>query len=521
MNINIYWRRPRKLKLLIFERQLLTASLFKNTNMKKILLIALIILFSKSIYSQHNTFIKIPIESSDNWSVNLIENEDNIYLATSVLEINSIANYFIIYKLTKSGQVLDSLIINTHYANSIYNGCLYLDFFNNNIRLIISQEDKDNNYTDILLFTININSFTIEYEKTLFTVENMYGIQKPFKNKNNNIVFYGYIKASYIFIGFIVEVDNNGLLINEKYFPPSNFFIPLRLAQLKNSTYYYYVETGDYYMEVFTNSCILHLDSSFNTIKILKSYGLSIYPDLTEVNNSIFISGDIRYMYSTFPITPHDKGYSIIKMDDNYEPLKIFCPYKAPFDASITGEMIYPCILGKSNLLLSDSNYFYLGGQFMDFDNQVSWIHIHKLDTMLNEIWEKKIGGDLFYRAWYMSLTEDDKCYIYTTVGHRPNRYTVIFKLDADGNIISNIKIPMQANSINIYPNPFTSSINGNLPEHGIANITLVNTMGIALITEQVQGSTFSINTQNLPAGFYFLKLQQGGKMYNYKLVKE
>jgi hypothetical protein len=76
-------------------------------------------------------------------------------------------------------------------------------------------------------------------------------------------------------------------------------------------------------------------------------------------------------------------------------------------------------------------------------------------------------------------------------------------------------------NRITIFPNPATNKLNivfeGNVPQNLIANI--YDSKGSLVITETMVGN--EINTTNLAQGLYLLKIENEGKGYRSKFVKE
>ncbi len=78
-----------------------------------------------------------------------------------------------------------------------------------------------------------------------------------------------------------------------------------------------------------------------------------------------------------------------------------------------------------------------------------------------------------------------------------------------------------EKNKISVYPNPATNKINilfeGNIPKNIVANI--YDSKGSLVITETMEGN--EINTTNLAQGLYLLTIENEGKRYSTKFVKE
>ena len=80
----------------------------------------------------------------------------------------------------------------------------------------------------------------------------------------------------------------------------------------------------------------------------------------------------------------------------------------------------------------------------------------------------------------------------------------------------------------NFYPNPFTEMVNLkiNVEQSSALNYQLFDTKGALIISKTIQvekgANTLSINGLNdLPAGIYLLKMDNGTNHYNTKLQKE
>ena len=78
----------------------------------------------------------------------------------------------------------------------------------------------------------------------------------------------------------------------------------------------------------------------------------------------------------------------------------------------------------------------------------------------------------------------------------------------------------MEKKSINVYPNPATSTVNVKLVDNSQANIQLFNLVGQVVMSEQVNGQDLvTLNVNNLNNGIYMLKVNQNGKVYTSKVV--
>lgn len=73
---------------------------------------------------------------------------------------------------------------------------------------------------------------------------------------------------------------------------------------------------------------------------------------------------------------------------------------------------------------------------------------------------------------------------------------------------------------LQVYPNPTTDFINLRLKSEEQTIATILNTEGQVVVTQQLRGKVSSIPLAHLPAGSYFIHLEQDGKLHVASFVK-
>lgn len=78
-------------------------------------------------------------------------------------------------------------------------------------------------------------------------------------------------------------------------------------------------------------------------------------------------------------------------------------------------------------------------------------------------------------------------------------------------------------NELVVYPNPATDKLTLEFPfTEGDANISIVNALGQTVLTQKATDTEgeLELNIQSLPAGLYFIAVQNGGKIFNSRFIK-
>jgi len=74
--------------------------------------------------------------------------------------------------------------------------------------------------------------------------------------------------------------------------------------------------------------------------------------------------------------------------------------------------------------------------------------------------------------------------------------------------------------SVSVFPNPFTNQLNLTNTSENILNVSLNDISGKEILKNEVNTELYSINTDQIPAGVYFLKINSNKETKVYKLIK-
>jgi hypothetical protein len=196
------------------------------------------------------------------------------------------------------------------------------------------------------------------------------------------------------------------------------------------------------------------------------------------------------------------------------------------------------CLASCSNYLLAGLDYFNppvvysddYGASWLVGNNSLFGLTVRKLKTIEDFCFAATNGG-LYYTKTYGAEWIDatgnlpgnpiaignDHEYVFVSVEH----YGVWRRLLSDFNIVVTCERP-PISPLQVYPNPFTEELILTTPEwEKPGSITIYNFSGREVSNVNTIEFPVTLNLGNLSPGIYLLKLQQGDKVYTYKVVKE
>jgi uncharacterized delta-60 repeat protein len=256
------------------------------------------------------------------------------------------------------------------------------------------------------------------------------------------------------------------------------------------------------------------LDTSFgvNGIKVID------YNTSYDIGFTMDVMPDGRFMVGGYTWTTGDKDWLVARynadgsldntfdndgwaitavsaFDDNLYSIKIQPDGKAVAAGSSSNGSNFDIAVVRYNYDGSLDNTFGVNGKF-----------IHDVD-----------GGDDI--AWSVKLTATNKILVGgETWGGRADYNFVVLQLNNDP-----VSIDEQATSegINIYPNPFSTSLSvrGTLESGSL--LTLFDYTGKQIVQQTINSAETILNTESLAAGLYFLKVENEVRIKSYKVVKQ
>lgn len=476
--------------------------------MQKIILIILALIFYKLnsqflITLKHNEYNIYPTDIVNTSEKNfLIVTAD--YTSFSKTKQCNVGYRAAIYKICNN-YIKDSII----FQNSRFFNILKLNEKKYLISGISYNQEKELSSIVYLLIDSVLNVITCKYHplntEDIFFYKTILADNKIISliNSRDNQFFKVHTIISSIYLNNIKDT----LLF---YAPYINLFYDI--MHFKNN---YIVASQSYLIFQYTNSasgCITY-DSSFNIIKvdtiILHNCGL------INISNKIYIAQEkIKKTY----INKRDSNLILIK---NINIL----PNTEKYNKLTTNRTI-----------VNHNNYLYCLTTF-DFQEEgfpypaaPSYILVTKLDTSLNIIWQKIIGGDKNYISTSINVTNDGGCvvvgnmydYSDTTIKRRD---MFVLLLDSSGNIVNSTPL----NNFNnhkylIYPNPFYDELNI-VFEKAYNNVilTLYNANGTTCFKDSFKKSAnLNINLSYLKKGLYLFTLfiEDENTFYSGKIIK-
>ena len=194
------------------------------------------------------------------------------------------------------------------------------------------------------------------------------------------------------------------------------------------------------------------------------------------------------------------------------------------------GEILY--MLGEEvnggSLYFSDG-ILYVAGQVPNETGNVmqAKVWIDGVGTVLSDIWGAAesifvLNGDVYVAGFYGIFPELDaviwknsEASVISTGGW--NMANSIFVVDKNTNIN---EFTIDNGQLIIYPNPATSELRMENGELRIEKITVHNTAGQLIISiSNVNTTSYSLNTERLNSGIYFISVQTNGGVVNKKFV--
>jgi hypothetical protein len=251
----------------------------------------------------------------------------------------------------------------------------------------------------------------------------------------------------------------------------------------------------------------------------------------------------------TFPIATYNHPGSFSANLKNCEFTDLATPIPSPYGQDIE---YYSVSNNKLTFGTFENFYFYSG------NNTIEWSMIFELVPQ-DSVWspldttvlpgssitfESYVSGQYNAYMWYKDTTylgwnttglwtihnasAADSGTYYCRIYNQyitPDRGLMLYRHHIRLHVDTTVNVQSGAayQEPHVFPVPFGNELNINLNKlaGNFTAITLYNSAGIPVFTCETRKHYRIIETEKLPAGLYFLKLQQGDKVYTYKVVKE
>lgn len=171
------------------------------------------------------------------------------------------------------------------------------------------------------------------------------------------------------------------------------------------------------------------------------------------------------------------------------------------------------------------SNELFFGGtfhiQYGDLDGVDNWILINKVDSSLNLVWQKFIGGDSFHSLHALKATKDHGIAFSGFTGALDSLYTIIGKLDAEGNLLTTLDFIENPTSFKLYPNPGKDVLFVDVESKESITLNITELNGRIVLSKALINNKNEINVHDLPNGLYLIDLYNpNGKIVTSKWIK-
>ncbi|MCF8372321.1 MAG: T9SS type A sorting domain-containing protein [Bacteroidales bacterium] len=321
----------------------------------------------------------------------------------------------------------------------------------------------------------------------------------------NVILFCNTMDPINLWKNFIFRLNQDGDSLFAKIYdtPGLHFASDILETQNSNGYYLFSIWPGLNYNEGKTS--IVEVDYNFEVLKILGTTHNTRNASVEWFNDTSFIASGHRN-FSTSPLSTdyiEKIGVSIIGLSDT-----VINEYYWGQPDTIIQPTAY------NNLGFHNSDIYYSGvlNFHLPYTTDVSWIVLIKLDSNLNPLWQKFIGGDKFYQVFSMYVIEDGSClltgFAIDFLNGNDDLDLYLAKIGPNGEFLSSPETPQSLMEVKLYPNPGSDyfMLDVRLPEQK-NRIELFDLNGKCCLQKDIQNGSNTINTSKLPSGVYVFKI--------------
>jgi len=435
----------------------------------------------------------------------LEDDEGNFVMAGKINNLDTDFPEAYLIKIDNSGNLLNEEIFQINDTVSIY---FYdIHFFNNKYYLLGTQDTK------LWYLVLNKNLEILDENLTGIPPDSWFSYMNSIIDSDSNIVITGYTTYWDTYPNgdtvpnsdvFFYKLSNEGDSITSRFYPTENVLtMSFDIIEKPDSSGYFaygYRYSADLPYAGQRFELGMELDSIFvDTIP----YGIYGYCSLEMLDDSsILICGrgghqDVFGQYSlnvlSTTIDNQAINYGAFKKE---EDMREYPPYFQGVSKL------------EDNIYIGGISNFNMANPF--WSESDSWFHLVKINPDITPIWEYWYGGDAYYFLYSMIATSDGGCLM---VGNRYDsdiqfmeRDIYVVKVNSDGLIVWTQEIPVNNQSVTVYPNPGSNQLNIKSPQKE-SDFELINQKGQVVIRQTIKNGLTSINTEQLESGIYFFRL--------------
>jgi hypothetical protein len=429
-----------------------------------------------------------------------------------------------VFKVSNTGQKLDSAI---YFSGMPYDWNIMDVLIDSNYYYFIGYSGDWSNVgfgpNDSSMFLLktdyNFNPIDTHFYQVVDNQDIGHSTSK-FDSKGNIITAGYYSTLNGHFGSFINKINKEGNLINSSYIPFDSNRIFLNLMIDSNAYYVFsYIFSGIKPRLIYKYDTLLNLIDTY----IIPANAMNFYSPIKFGNNEYFTSG---YTYPD-PIVIHlYQKFAIIKSTIEGVLLD-------SLQFGVVDSTNYPAFY---DALCMQNGYLYFAGSVHSNktippygENHPSNLYIAKVDTGLNIVWEKLIGGDAYYTAMNVIGTSDGGILMMASrndiTDNKNNLDIRLVKLDSNGNITWTKDVELHQTEIIIYPNPAKNILNIEFSEsinNSNCKIDIYNNLGQIILNGSTNTNKTKIDIQSLKTGVYVLKIEsEKGWTKSKKFIKK
>lgn len=479
--------------------------------MKQLTFILLLLSLSTNVVSQNIFTEHYP--SNENYRAFRVKEDFNgNFVICGYKEIDSIGRLKpYVFKVSNTGLKLDSMtfFINIPldwYFHDVLIDSAYYYFIGysgdwntagygpNDSSMFLLKTDYNLNHIDTHFYSV-VNNEDIGFSTSKFDL-------------NGNIITAGYYISNKVtnarFGSFINKINKNGDLIYSSFVPPDSNRMFVNIMIDNDACYIFsYSFSGIYPRLIYKYDTLMNLVETYS----IPNYIYNYYSPVKFKNNEYFTSG--------FTFTDE---FAIIK--STFEGLLL-----DSLEFGVHNKINYPAFYGAlsmQNVYLFFAGSVYNGITLPPYgENEPSNLFIAKIDTNLNIIWEKLIGGDAYYSAMNVIATTDGGILMMATRNelndNKDNLDIILIKMDTDGNIAWTQDFELPKAELFVYPNPAENILNIVIPSNISVNNTIIeiyNNLGQNVLSKNINDNKTSIDISSLNKGMHVLiiKSKEGWK---------
>ncbi len=486
----------------------------------KYLIITIIITFTISVNSQ-TLFSKI-YPSAENFRTSRVKEDlEGNYIVGGYRDVISEnrCRPFVI-KINSAGTIIDSAFYFTGKTNDWMIQDVLIDSLNyyflgfgkifqssylapSDSSLFILKTDYSLNPLDTFFFEV-VGNYLIRYATCKF-------------DKHENIIINGYSYNGSKFSSFIFKTNKlfDYWNVNSLPFSEDRLFSNLMIID----DYYY---SHGYSFSVAPSGELYKYDTN---LVLLQTFQISVaarqyYSSIVIDDNSYFTSG---FKYTN--TIPPQKVFAVIKTKINSELID-------SLEFGNGDSTNYPALYDAMSIL--NNNLYYTGSIYSPMSLPLfgattpSNLLLIKMDTNLNIIWQKLIGGDAYYTAMNVIATSDNGILIMASrddlTDNLNNLSVVLIKVDENGSVVWSKDVFKEITKLKLFPNPATTHITIDWQQSNEESVSLQIFSSTGRLVQsfgQVKAGQ-ELSVEQLSPGIYLLEgLTAKGQRFVGKFVKE